>query len=131
MSKTKEQSDTQHEPFESPVLWREVIRRHSRKGGHYFDDDTMQFFDSHLHETPQVGPDGYAYGVVSSKKPDNPRLYQVIRCAPDGSVERPHPEEKSYCFALRLRGRAEAIRAADALSTESEDDLRPGNFRWY
>lgn len=104
----------------------------------------MRFFNSLLHGTPTVGPDGYAYAVVSSQAPptgrpgnrtEKPRRYQVIRCAPDGSIERPHPEDNPHAkFALRFNGKANALAAAGALATatsDPEDELRADHFRWY
>jgi hypothetical protein len=151
MDATKEHPDTHrespHEPFSPPVPWGDVIRRHEEQGGHFFDDDTMRFHSSLLHGTPTVGPDGHAYAVVSSKAPptgppghrtEEPRRYQVIRCAPDGSVERPHPEEDPHAaFTLRFTGMENAFSAVRALTTEptdSEDELEPlepDHFRWY
>ena len=149
MTTTKQRSDTQScEPFEPPVPWGEVIRRHDQQGGHFFDDDTMRFHNSLLHGTPIVGPGGYAYAVASSQAPptgdplgrpgnrtEEPRLYQVIRCAPDGSIERPHPEDDPHAtFALRFTGKENALSAARALTAEptgSGDGLEPDRFRWY
>ena len=145
MNTTEEKPDTQScEPFHS-APWGEVIRRHKGRGGHFFDDDTMKFFNTCFHGTPTVGPDGYAYGVVSNKqtptgrpghRTEHPRRYQVIRCAPDGSIERPHPTGSPNVadFALRFTRKENAQSAVDALTaepTDSDRELRPENFRWY
>jgi hypothetical protein len=139
MTTTKETPDTQHEPFDTPVLWREVIRRHDRQGGHFFDDDTMSFFNSRLCGTPVVDSGGCAYGVVSSKQPptgqpghrtEHPRRYQVIRVHPDGSLERPHPGSTPHGeFALRFTDREKALDAADMCADPARGFA--DQFRWY
>ena len=142
MNATAEKPDTKHEPFSTPVPWGEIFQRHD---GHFFDDDTMRFFNSLLHAAPTVGPGGYAYGVVSNKqtptgrpghRTEHPRRYQVIRCAPDGSIERPHPTGSPHVadFALRFTRKEKALSAAETLATDSTgagDGLEPGQFRWY
>jgi hypothetical protein len=147
MTTTEERSETQYEPFTAPVFWNELIRRHEEKNGHFFDDDTMRFHNSLLHGTPLVGPDGYVYAVVSSQAPstgdplgrpgrrtEEPRQYQVIRCAPDGSVERPHPEENPHGeFALRFTDKDAAFHAADVLAGPADPTTAEfaDLFRWY
>lgn len=60
----------------------EIIAANKANGGHFFDEDTMRFFDSRVYDR--------TYGtffVTSEKGPHGPRAYTVRQAMPDGSVD--------------------------------------------
>ena len=109
--------------FTAPVTWDDVT---SASGGHFFDDDTMEFFSARLNGSPRV-IDGRAYGVVSSKPPHADRHYEIVRVVHGGVTERAHDPDDPHApdaRELRFSDRDEALRTLDTLTDPSE-------FTWY
>lgn len=109
--------------------WSAVTEFCQKGEGHFFDDDTMRFFNSELHGTPKLGVDGYLYAVVSSKGPSGPRTYQVVRITSQGNTHRPHarrtgaPDPRVFQFTERRRALEAQI---DFVGGE-----QVGNWNWY
>lgn len=131
---------TQARAFPNGVTWEDLKKRNREAGFHYFDADTMDFFDSRLSGTPRVGPDGFAYGVVSNKPPHSARTYEVIRVRPDGEVERPHDPDDPHNDpdidgdggkVHVYRDRNEAIKARDRLVIGHGRATPPSYYEWF
>lgn len=129
-SRVSDRGDTFDGPVDIRVRWKAITDFCKDGEGHFFDDDTMRFFNSELDGVPRLGVDGYIYGVVSSKGPHSPRTYQVVRVTANGNTHHPHkpeaqgPDSRMYQFTVL--DAAEGVQ--DQLLRGKED---PSSWNWY
>ena len=62
----------------------EMKRANADAGFHYFDRDTMRFFESKVESPPIAG----RLLITSEKGPHGPRMFSVVGVADDGGTER-------------------------------------------
>lgn len=112
------------------ITWHEYKAKNT---GHFFDEDTMLFFDSKVHGTPQRHGDFY-YGVVSTRYDlkGARRFYSVVRMSTDGGrVERAHRadrnDETQPEHPLRFTDKDRAIQYTHSFTVER--DVK--KYRWY
>ena len=60
----------------------EIRATNSNAGQHFFDEDTLVFFNSNIHREVYDG----RYFITSEKGPDNVRLFSVRRANEDGTI---------------------------------------------
>ena len=66
-------------PFDQINNIDRLITTSERLGGHFFDDDTMEFFNSHVLSDLYMVDNSRGYFVTSERYEDEPRTYSVRR----------------------------------------------------
>jgi len=96
----------------------DIKRKHRYTGGHFFDADTMRFFDSRILETVYQGPGGVFF--LTSERfhgstYDGPRLYTVRKFNPEsGDISTHSDYNRMTRTAATAAARNAAATAADA-----------------
>lgn len=92
----------------------EIKSAHSRVGGYFFDESSMQFFRSRVSRTViGAGDRGGAFFTTSEQfDRDSPRLYTVRYCSPTGVIYRASDFQQYQTSASAIRA-AKRISASD------------------
>lgn len=101
--------DTHNRPITpGPFRTLDEIKTHNKETGHhFFDDDTMRFFRSHLHGPVFAG----RLFVTSEKPPHGSRRYTIRVAHDDGSIS-------SYQGFMHYATRRAALQDAERLAKE-------------